>query len=49
VEGRVEYVSPDAAELPDTRKRDRKDTRAHGDGYLLSPVSQTLHEAGREL
>jgi len=90
--GRVEYVSPDAAELPDTRERDRKDTRAHvmppsgfralvaldspyleRDGrqfrlnsgmlvsaeihlgtrkvmeYLLSPVSQTLHEAGREL
>lgn len=28
-EGRVEYVSADAAELPDTRERDRKDTRAH--------------------
>ena len=25
----VEYVSPDAAELPDTRERDRKDTREH--------------------
>lgn len=90
--GRVEYVSPDAAELPDTRSRDRKDTRSHvmppsgfralvaldspyleRDGrryrlnsgmlvsaeihlgtrtvmeYLLSPVSRTLHEAGREL
>jgi HlyD family secretion protein len=92
VEGRVDYLSPDAAELPDTRERDRKDTRAHvmppsgfralvtldspylaRDGrqfrlnagmlvsaeihlgtrtvmeYLLSPVSQTLHEAGREM
>lgn len=29
VNGRVEYVSPDAAELPDTRERDRKDTREH--------------------
>jgi HlyD family secretion protein len=29
VNGHVEYVSPDAAELPDTRERDRKDTRAH--------------------
>ena len=89
-QGRV--CSPDAAELPDTRERDRKDTRAHvmppsgfrtlvaldsphleRDGrryrlnsgmlvsaeihlgtrtvmeYLLSPVSKTLHEAGREL
>jgi hemolysin D len=27
--GTVEYVSPDAAELPDTRERDRKDTREH--------------------
>ncbi len=27
--GHVEYVSPDAAELPDTRERDRKDTRGH--------------------
>lgn len=92
VEGRVEYVSPDAAELPDTRERDRRDARTHvmppsgfralvaldapyleRDGrrypinsgmlvsaeihlgtrtvmeYLLSPVSRTLHEAGREL
>src|SRR5260221_6135413 len=29
VNGHVEYVSPDAAELPDTRERDRKDTREH--------------------
>ena len=29
VNGYVEYVSPDAAELPDTRERDRKDTREH--------------------
>jgi HlyD family secretion protein len=29
VNGRVEYVSPDAAELPDTRERDRKDAREH--------------------
>jgi len=29
VKGRVEYVSPDAAELPDSRERDRKDTREH--------------------
>ena len=92
VEGRVDYLSPDAAELPDTRERDRKDARTHvmppsgfralvtldapyleRDGrryrlnsgmlvsaeihlgtrtvmeYLLSPVSRTLHEAGREL
>jgi hemolysin D len=27
--GTVEYVSPDAAELPDTRERDRRDTREH--------------------
>jgi len=29
VNGHVEYLSPDAAELPDTRERDRKDTREH--------------------
>ncbi|HEX4986742.1 MAG TPA: HlyD family type I secretion periplasmic adaptor subunit [Burkholderiales bacterium] len=29
VKGKVEYVSPDAAELPDTRERDRKDAREH--------------------
>ena len=29
VNGHVEYVSPDAAELADTRERDRKDTREH--------------------
>ena len=29
VNGHVEYVSPDAAELPDSRERDRKDTREH--------------------
>ena len=29
VNGHVEYVSPDTAELPDTRERDRKDTREH--------------------
>ena len=29
VNGHVEYVSPDAAELPDTREGDRKDTREH--------------------
>jgi hypothetical protein len=33
VNGHVEYVSPDAADLPDTRKRDRKDTREH----VISP------------
>ncbi len=92
VKGKVEHVSPDAAELPDVRERDRKDTQEHvmppsgfrtlivldqpyleRDGrhfdasagmlvsaeihlgtrtvmeYLLSPVSKTLHEAGREL
>ena len=27
--GHIEYVSLDAAELPDTRERDRKDTREH--------------------
>jgi len=27
--GRVEYVSPDAAELPDVRERDRKDGQEH--------------------
>ena len=29
VNGHVETISPDAAELPDTRGRDRKDTREH--------------------
>jgi hemolysin D len=29
VNGRVETISPDAAELPDTRARERKDTRKH--------------------
>lgn len=29
VKGRVEYLSPDAAELPDVRERDRKDGREH--------------------
>ena len=29
VNGQVETISPDAAELPDTRERDRKDTREH--------------------
>ena len=29
VKDRVDYVSPDAAELPDTRERDHKDTREH--------------------
>ncbi len=29
VQGRVEYLSPDAAELPDVRERDRKDGREH--------------------
>ena len=29
VNSHVEYVSPDAAELPDMRERDRKDTREH--------------------
>lgn len=29
ISGRVETISPDAAELPDTRERDRKDTRSH--------------------
>ena len=29
VNGHVETISPDAAELPDTRERDRKDTRTH--------------------
>jgi hypothetical protein len=29
VSGHVETISPDAAELPDTRERDRKDTRSH--------------------
>ena len=29
VSGHVETISPDAAELPDTRERDRKDTREH--------------------
>ena len=92
VKGKVEHVSPDAAELPDVRERDRKDTQEHvmppsgfrtlivldqpyleRDGrqfeasagmlvsaeihlgertvmeYLLSPVSKTLQEAGREM
>ncbi|MBI3526799.1 MAG: HlyD family type I secretion periplasmic adaptor subunit [Betaproteobacteria bacterium] len=29
INGHVETISPDAAELPDTRERDRKDTREH--------------------
>ena len=29
VNGHVETISPDATELPDTRERDRKDTREH--------------------
>jgi len=29
VKGRVEYLSPDAAELPDVRERDRKDGQEH--------------------
>jgi HlyD family secretion protein len=29
LKGRVDYVSPDAAELPDTRERDRKDGQEH--------------------
>ena len=29
INGHVECVSPDAAELPDTRESDRKDTREH--------------------
>ncbi|HWQ39161.1 MAG TPA: HlyD family type I secretion periplasmic adaptor subunit, partial [Burkholderiales bacterium] len=29
VKGVVDYVSPDAAELPDTRERDRKDAKQH--------------------
>ena len=29
VNGHVETISPDAAELPDSRERDRKDTREH--------------------
>ena len=91
VKGRVEYLSPDAAELPDVRERDRKNGQEHvmppsgfralivldtpyleRDGkkyavsagmlvsaevhlgsrtvmeYLLSPVSKTVLEAGRE-
>jgi len=91
VKGRVEYLSPDAAELPDVRERDRKDGQEHvmppsgfralvaldspyleRNGkkyalnagmqvsvevnlgshtvmeYLLSPVSKTVLEAGRE-
>jgi hypothetical protein len=29
VNGHVEFVNPDAAELPNTRERDRRDTREH--------------------
>ncbi|MGH8766811.1 MAG: HlyD family type I secretion periplasmic adaptor subunit [Burkholderiales bacterium] len=29
MKGKVEHVSPDAAELPDVRERDRKDTQEH--------------------
>src|SRR6267142_485860 len=33
VNGHVETIRPDATELPDTRERDRKDTREH----VMSP------------
>ena len=33
VNGHIETISPDAAKLPDTRERDRKDTREH----VMSP------------
>lgn len=51
--GRVEYVSPDAAELPDTRERDRKDTRTHvmppsGFRALVALDSPYLERDGRQ-
>ena len=50
--GHVEYVSPDAAELPDTRERDRKDTREHvmppsGFCTLVALDSPYLETGGR--
>jgi hemolysin D len=52
VKGRVEYVSPDAAELPDTRERDRKDTREHvmppsGFRTLVTLQSPYIEAAGK--
>jgi len=52
VKGRVEYVSPDAAELPDTRERDRKDTREHvmppsGFRTLVTLESPYIEAAGK--
>jgi hemolysin D len=52
VEGVVEYVSPDAAELPDTRERDRRDARTHvmppsGFRALVALDSRYLERDGR--
>jgi hemolysin D len=52
VKGRVEYVSPDAAELPDTRERDRKDSREHvmppsGFRTLVTLDSPYIEAAGK--
>jgi Transposase IS200 like len=44
--GVVEYLSPDAAELPDTRERDRRDTREHvmpPSGFLTLVKLETPH------
>ena len=50
---RVETVSPDAAELPDTRERDRKDTREHvrppsGFSALVALDSPYLERGGKQ-
>ncbi|HWA12787.1 MAG TPA: HlyD family type I secretion periplasmic adaptor subunit [Burkholderiales bacterium] len=53
-QGRVEYLSPDAAELPDVRERDRKDGRSHvmppsGFRALVALDSPYLERDGRRL
>jgi HlyD family secretion protein len=52
VNGHVESISPDAAELPDTRERDRKDTREHvmppsGFRTLVALDASYLERGGR--
>ena len=53
VNGHVEIISPDAAELPDTRERDRKDTREHvmppsGFRALIALYSPYLERDGKQ-
>lgn len=53
VKGRVEYLSPDAAELPDVRERDRKDGQEHvmppsGFRALVALDTRYLERDGRK-